>query len=169
VKVAVAVGMKVAVAVDVKVAVAVGVKVSVSVAVGGSVPVVVTVGVGVSVGVTVAVEVGVAVGACTAVSTLTLLFGPAGSPEVASIVTTFWTGPGGVTPGPSWTTRLNCELPVGSDAMVHVTVPGAPTAGVTHPQPTGAATDAKVVPLGSESLSDTLDAASGPRFWTVTV
>ena len=56
-----------------------------------------------------------------------------------------------------------------SDAIEHDTVPPAPTAGVTHAQPPGAASETNVVPTGSVSDSATVTAVDGPRFVAVSV
>jgi hypothetical protein len=54
-------------------------------------------------------------------------------------------------------------------AIVHETVPPAPTAGVTHTHPPGDASETNVVPAGSVSDSATVSAVDGPRFVAVSV
>ena len=68
---------------------------------------------------------------------------------------------------PTLTVRLNAALPPAARvAMVQVTVPPAPTAGVTHDQPGAAVSDTKVVPAGSVSARVAPVAASGPALAT---
>ena len=67
------------------------------------------------------------------------------------------------------TTSVNTALPAGSVAIVHVTVPVPPTAGVVHDQPAGDASEVNVVFAGSASVSATVVALLGPLFATVIV
>jgi hypothetical protein len=46
--------------------------------------------------------------------------------------------------------------------LEQLTVPPAPTAGVVHNHPAGAASETNVVPAGTASLSETLCASDGP-------
>jgi hypothetical protein len=54
-------------------------------------------------------------------------------------------------------------------AIVHVMVPPDPAEGVVQIGPGSWLSDTKVIPIGTSSVSDTLTAASGPRFVTFTV
>ena len=68
------------------------------------------------------------------------------------------------------TTSVNtADAPLAKLGFVHVTVPFAPTAGVEHVQPAGAASETKFTLAGSTSLSDTLAANAGPLLVTVIV
>jgi len=68
------------------------------------------------------------------------------------------------------TTRVNGAVPaLASDALVAVTVPVPPTAGVDGVQPAGALNETKVVLAGTASLSVTLAASLGPLFATLIV
>ena len=67
------------------------------------------------------------------------------------------------------TTRVNCALPVLSDAVEHATVPPAPTAGVEQDQPPAAVSETNVVAGGSVSDNVTDAAAFGPLLVTVMV
>ena len=67
------------------------------------------------------------------------------------------------------TTRLNTAGPPVKLALVQVTVPVAPTAGVVHDQPPGDASEVNVVLAGITLLIDTLAAALGPLLSSVIV
>lgn len=69
-------------------------------------------------------------------------------------------------------TTLNvADAPVGSAAIMQVTVPAAPTAGVVHPNvgPAVCDSETKVVPAGRGSVMETLAASLGPLFTTTIV
>jgi hypothetical protein len=59
------------------------------------------------------------------------------------------------------------EAPAGSEAIVQLTKPFAPTAGVVHAYPAGALSDTNVMVPGSGSLKATFAAALGPLLKTV--
>src|SRR5947207_762140 len=72
----------------------------------------------------------------------------------------------------TWTTRVNVALaPAARLERVSVTVPLEPTEGVDEPKdgPLPCASDTKVVPAGSGSLTATPCASLGPVLLTVTV
>ena len=60
-------------------------------------------------------------------------------------------------------------LPGTNDALLHETVPVAPTAGVVHVQPAGAVSETKEVPAGSGSDNAAVVALLGPAFVAVMV
>src|SRR5947199_97615 len=69
-----------------------------------------------------------------------------------------------VTPEPTCSTRVKVALaPAASDERLSVTVPLLPTAGVADPKdgPPSCASDTKVVPPGSGSLTETACASEG--------
>ncbi len=74
-----------------------------------------------------------------------------------------------LTEGATATVRVKTALPTANDGLLHETMPGAPTAGVMHDQPATAGRERNVVPIGSVSLHEAVDAASGPLFVTVIV
>ena len=59
--------------------------------------------------------------------------------------------------------------PLARDAVVQLTVPVEPTAGVVQVQPAGCVSDWKVVSAGRGSFIVTLAAAFGPPLVTLTV
>lgn len=74
-----------------------------------------------------------------------------------------------VTAAPTLTIRVNTALPIGIDVNEHDTVPPAPTTGVVHDQPPGEASETKVVPAGSGSEIEALEALLGPALAAVMV
>ena len=60
-------------------------------------------------------------------------------------------------------------VPLAIEAVVQVTVPFAPTAGVVQLKPAGTLIDWKSSPAGSVSVTTTFAAASGPLFVSVIV
>jgi hypothetical protein len=103
----------------------------------------------------------------TVVVAVAVLFAMLGSVDVAVIVAVFvMTVVLGV-PALTLTTRVNEALaPAARLAMVQVTVPVPPTAGVEHDQPAARVNDTNVVLGGTASLSATLVAPDGPEFET---
>src|SRR5882724_7293040 len=72
--------------------------------------------------------------------------------------------------GLTWTARVKVAVaPLASVAVVQLTVPGEPAAGVVHAQPAGVGIDWNVVSGGSGSFMVTLAAAFGPALLTVIV
>src|SRR5438093_701212 len=72
--------------------------------------------------------------------------------------------------GLTWTTRVNVAVaPLASVAVVQLTVPVKPAAGVVQVQPAGVGIDWKVVSGGSRSFIVTLAAAFGPALLTAMV
>src|SRR5436309_2164144 len=72
--------------------------------------------------------------------------------------------------GLTWTTMVNVAVaPLARDAVVQLTVPVEPTAGVVQVQPAGCVSDWKVVCGGRGSLMVTLTAAFGPALPMVMV
>ena len=102
------------------------------------------------------------------VAVLELLAG-VGSVVAELVVTVSLSTVPGATPAPTLTTSVKTEDPGVRLAMVELTVPVPPTAGVVLDQPPGEVSETKVVPDGSVSLSETEAAALGPLLVTVTV
>src|ERR1700687_2316681 len=76
----------------------------------------------------------------------------------------------GGTAAPTLATSVKLAEPPGARlAIVAVTVPLAPTAGVVGVHPAGAEKLTKVKPAGNASFSDTLTAVCGPALFTVMV
>lgn len=73
------------------------------------------------------------------------------------------------TADPTLTTNVKLALPGARLAMVELTVPVPPTAGVVLDQPPGEVRETKVVPGGSASFSETDVAELGPLLVTVIV
>ena len=68
-------------------------------------------------------------------------------------------------PAFTFVTRVNDPLePAAKVAMLHVTVPVPPTAGVIQPHAPGLASDTNVVLVGIASVNLTVVAADGPLF-----
>jgi len=70
-------------------------------------------------------------------------------------------------PGATSTVRVNSRAPTLMEPLEQVTVPAAPSTGVVHVHPVGAASDRKVVPSGRVSDTEIEVVVSGP--WLVTV
>jgi len=104
----------------------------------------------------------------TVVVAVAVLFAVLGSLDVAAIVDEFvMTVVFGV-PALTLTTRVNEALaPAARLAMVQLTVPVPPTAGVEHDQPAAKVSDTNVVLVGTTSLSVRLVAPDGPEFETL--
>src|SRR5688572_21253208 len=62
------------------------------------------------------------------------------------------------TDGSTWTTRVKTAFPGASVGIEQFTSPTSPTVGVMQVQPPGSASDWKVTPAGSGSLSSTVAA-----------
>jgi hypothetical protein len=108
-----------------------------------------------------------AAGAATTVRAEALLFNEFGSAVAVVALAEFVTDPGNVG---AVITSVNVPLaPLASVAMLAVTVPVPPTAGVVSVQPGDAVIEVKVVPAGRGSLIETFAAGSGPLFVTVMV
>ena len=75
----------------------------------------------------------------------------------------------GVTPAPTWTTKVKTALPIPNDVWLQETVPPEPAAGVVQLHPAGEASETKVVPVGSGSESVAPAALLGPALATVMV
>src|SRR5687768_11694202 len=73
------------------------------------------------------------------------------------------------TDAPTLTVSVKAAFPMAMLALVHVIVPVPPTAGVTHDQPAGDASETNVVLVGTLSVSETLVASLGPALFTVMV
>ena len=102
----------------------------------------------------------------TAVVAVALLFAAFASADDVTVAT-FDSVVDAVVFGSTCATTVNVAPPPDvSDAVVHVTEPVAPTAGVVHDQPAGFATDTNVVLADSASVSVMLFAVLGPRLLT---
>ena len=73
------------------------------------------------------------------------------------------------TVGATAVVSVNTGLPTANDALLQVTAPPLPTAGVVHDQPATAGSETNVVPAGKVSLHDAVLATSGPALETVIV
>jgi hypothetical protein len=98
-----------------------------------------------------------------------LLFPLLGSPVAEDTVALLLIVPPGAVVAATFTTSVKTELPTLALAVVHVTVPPEPAAGVVHDQPPGDAIDTNVVPAGNVSLRLTDTAGSGPMLLAVIV
>lgn len=65
--------------------------------------------------------------------------------------------------------RVNTALPTANAGLEQVTVPPVPIVGVVQLQPASAGSDTNVVPAGNVSLSETVEAESGPLLVAVMV
>src|SRR5207245_6333828 len=91
--------------------------------------------------------------------------------EVVEVTVAVWEilVPPGVL-GLTWPTMVNVVVaPLARDAVVQLTVPVEPTAGVVQVQPAGCVSDWKVVSAGRGSFIVTLAAAFGPPLVTLPV
>jgi hypothetical protein len=105
----------------------------------------------------------------TAVDAVDVLFAGFGSLAVVDTVAVLLSGPAGAD-ALMFAAIVNVALPLAAKtAMLHVTVPGAPIAGVVHVNvgPVGCDSAANVVFGGSTSVSTTFVAFDGPAFVTV--
>jgi hypothetical protein len=95
------------------------------------------------------------------------LFDGVGSVVAEEIVAVFVI----VAPAPALiaTIKVKTALPGGNEAIVHVTVPPEPTAGVVQLQPAGEVTETKLVPAGNTSVRVNVEAVLGPALLTVMV
>src|SRR5258708_4235858 len=85
-------------------------------------------------------------------------------PWVEKNVAWFVTGLAALLEG-MWTTSVNtAELGPGISAILQLTVPLAPTAGVVHDQPPGEASETKVVLGGSGSVTVARSRVTAPLF-----
>ena len=107
-------------------------------------------------------------GGDTVVVVVALLLPGAGSAEVAVTVAVLEITVVGEVAGATATTRVKTELPSAADALLHNTVPAAPTAGVVQDQPVATDRETKLVWAGKVSLQLALAAALGPLLSTVT-
>src|ERR1700730_12638845 len=108
------------------------------------------------------------VGEATTVVEVAELFALLGSVGVAETIGVFeMTVPGGVPIVTLTTSGKFAVAPTATDGFVHVTVPAAPTAGVTQPHPAGGTNETKVVFAGSVSVNVAPVATAGPLFVAV--
>ena len=105
--------------------------------------------------------------ACTVVVAVALSLPGVGSGVVDAAVAVFESTLPPATFAATLTTSVNAALPTAIEALLHETVPLAPTAGVVHDQPAGVTCDTNVVPLGSVSDNDAVAALLGPAFVSV--
>jgi hypothetical protein len=108
--------------------------------------------------------------AATVVVAVALSLPPFGSATAPAMVAVFVITVAPGVPASTATASVNTSLPAFAKvAMLHVTVPVPPTAGVTQDQPAGVASDWKVVPAGSGSVIVTVVESFGPLLLAVMV
>src|SRR3982750_3393192 len=109
-------------------------------------------------------------GPCTVVCTVAELFAALLSGGVLLVVAVLATSAPLARPAFAFTVKVNCPLPPGArEAMLQLTTPVAPTAGVTQVQPTGEVSETNVVPTGVVSFIVTVVAVEVPALVTVIV
>jgi hypothetical protein len=108
----------------------------------------------------------VATAALTVVPAVAELLAADGSEVVVATIAVLFSAPAAEV----FTTSVNMAgAPEARLAIVHVTVPPAPTAGVVHSHPATEVSETNVVPAGSVSFKLTPAAAEGPALLTVIV
>src|SRR5262245_34708790 len=104
--------------------------------------------------------------ASTVVAAVAALLPETGSSADVTVAVVLRTVPFAI-PAPTFTTSVKDTLaPADSAALVQLTVPVAPTAGVVQLHPAGELRDTKVVPAGRESARATVVALAAVRLVT---